>query len=263
LFKRLIVRLVFWVAAVAFCPRPAICATRVTVKARPNKITVGALFSGADVAVSGTIPAGSEAVVIVTGGLQDLPLKTKGRAFGILWMNLGNVTFHHVPTLYIVNAANTLEQSGASDSGEGQSLGVGFDSLKAQWEITPNLGDKDKDVWSREFLKLKKSEGLYAVHDGTVHYGSAENGMRSFETDIHIPARVPPGEYEVKVLALNGGQVADAATEHIEVEEVGVPAFLSSLSFKHGGLYGLLAVLVAIGAGLLMDFFFGEQQGAH
>jgi hypothetical protein len=71
------------------------------------------------------------------------------------------------------------------------------------------------------------------------------------------------GEYEVKVLALDGGQGAGAATEHIEVEEVGVPALLSSLSFKHGGLYGLLAVLVAIGAGLLMDFFFGEQQGAH
>jgi uncharacterized protein (TIGR02186 family) len=262
LSKRLIVRLVFLVVvATGFCLRPASGAAPVTINAQPNKIAVGTFFSGADVAVSGTIPADREAVVIVTGGLQDLPLKTKGRALGILWMNLGSVTFHHVPTLYIVNAAETREQSGDAASGEAQRLGIGLDSLKAQWEITPNSGDND--VLSREFLKLKKSEGLYAVHDGTVHYGSAENGMRSFETDIHIPACVPPGAYEVKVLALNGGQVADAATEHIEVEEVGVPALLSSLSFKHGGLYGLLAVLVAIGAGLLMDFFFGEQQGAH
>lgn len=262
MFKRLIARLVFLVmAAAGFCPRSASGAAPATVNAKPNKIAVGALFSGADLAVSGTIPMGSQAVVIVTGRMQDLSLKTKGRALGILWMNLGSVTFHHVPTLYIVNAAETPEQTGDSDSGEAQRLGVGLESLEAQVEITPNSGDKD--VLSREFLKLKENEGLYAIHDGTVHYGVRENGMRSFETHVHIPARVAPGQYEVKVLAFNGGHVEATATQGIEVEEVGVPAFLSSLSFKHGGLYGLLAVVVAIGAGLLMDFFFRGQQGAH
>ena len=40
------------------------------------------------------------------------------------------------------------------------------------------------------------------------------------------------------------------ASPGIKVREVGVPAFLSSLSFNHGSLYGVLAVLIAIGAGL-------------
>jgi hypothetical protein len=263
LFKRLILDLVFLVAAIAFSPQAAICAAPVTVNTRPNKIMVGALFSGADVAVSGTIPAGSEAVVIVTGRQQDLPLKTKGRALGFLWMNLGSVAFHHVPTMYIVNTPKTLEPSGDAGSGEGPGLDVGFESLKAQAEITPTPDPDDKARLLQEFLKLKEGEGLYALNGGTVQYGVTKDGMRSFETDIHIPARVAPGEYEVKVEALNGGRVADAATQHIEVEEVGVPALLSSLCFKHGGLYGLLAVLVAIGAGLLMDFFFSGQRGAH
>jgi uncharacterized protein (TIGR02186 family) len=263
LFKRIIFDLGFLVAGMMFFPQPAICAVPVTVNARPNKIMVGALFSGADVAVSGTIPAGSEAVVIVTGQQQDLPLKTKGRALGFLWMNLGSVTFHHVPTLYIVNTPKSLEASRDAGSGEGLGLDVGFESLKAQAEITPTPDPDDKALLLQEFLKLKEGQGLYTVNSGTVHYSVTKDGMRSFETDIHIPARVAPGEYEVKVEAFNGGHVVDAATQDIEVEEVGVPALLSSLSFKHGGIYGLLAVVVAIGAGLLMDFFFGGQKGAH
>jgi uncharacterized protein (TIGR02186 family) len=263
LFKRLIFDLGFLVAVMTFFPQPAFCAVPVTVNARPNKIMIGVLFSGADVTVSGTIPAGSEAVVVVTGQQQDLPLKKKGRVLGFLWMNLGSQTFHHVPTVYIVNTPKSLEPSGDAGSGEGQGMDVGFESLKAQAEITPTPDPGDKALLLQEFLKLKEGEGLYGVNNGTVHYGETKDGMRSFETDIHIPARVAPGEYKVKVEAFNGGHVVDASTQHIEVEEVGVPALLSSLSFKHGGVYGLLAVVVAIGAGLLMDFFFRGQRGAH
>ena len=245
-----------------FFHKPGICAEPVSVNARPNKVTVGALFNGASVTVSGMIPARSEAVVTVTGRQQDLPLKTKGRALGFLWMNLGSVNFHHVPSLYVVNTPQCFEPSENVGSGEG--AGVGFALLKAQAEITPTPEDPgDKALLFQEFLKLKEGEGLYAVNSGTVHYGETKDGMRRFETDVHIPARVAPGEYEVKVEAFNKGHVTDAATQHIEVEEVGAPALLSSLSFKHGGVYGLLAVLVAIGAGLLMDFFFSGQGGAH
>ena len=87
--------------------------------------------------------------------------------------------------------------------------------------------------------------------------------MTSFESDVDIPSRVHTGEYEVRVLAIQDGHIKADAAEYIKVEEVGVPALLSSLAFQHGGLYGVLAVLIAIVGGLLMDFFFGEQKGAH
>jgi len=263
LFKRHTFDLVFLVAAMFFFHKPGVCPASVTVNAQPNKIAVGALFNGASVTVSGMIPAGSEAVVTVTGRQEDLHLKTKGRALGLLWMNLGSVAFHHVPTLYIVNTPKSLEPSGDAGSGEGLGPGVGFELLKAQAEITPTPDPGDKAFLLQEFLKLKEGEGLYAVNGGTVRYGVTKDGMRSFDTDVRIPARVAPGEYEVKVEAFKGGHVAGTAIQHIEVEVVGAPALLSSLAFKHGGLYGLLAVLVAIGAGLLMDFFFSGEQGAH
>jgi uncharacterized protein (TIGR02186 family) len=222
---------------------------------------IGATFSGARVSVSGAIPAGSEVMVMVTGRREDLILKKKGRALGILWMNLGNVTFHHVPTLYLLHVSKVIKEFARSNPVQWQQLGVDLDSLKAQIEVTANTADKD--TLRQNFLKMKEDEGLYAMRDMAIRYGMTENRMRSFETDIFIPSRVPPGDYSVKVLALKEGRIIAVAKKNINVKEVGVPAFLYSFSLKHGSLYGILAVLMAIGAGLLMDFLFGEQKGAH
>ncbi len=84
-----------------------------------------------------------------------------------------------------------------------------------------------------------------------------------FNTEISIPPRVPPGNYQVKAMAVKDGAVIAAAVQPIGVKTVGFPAFLSSLSFNYGTLYGLLAVVIAIGAGLLMDVLFGGGKGAH
>lgn len=227
----------------------------------PSEVAIGALFSGVQISVSGIIPADSEVLILTTGGKEDLTLRTKGRAFRVLWMNLGSVTFHNAPSLYLLHASKGIENFAASNPVQWQKLGFGLESLKDQVKITPNTADQE--ALYREFLKMKEGEGLYAVRYEGIRYGKTEDGMRSFEADILIPARVHPGEYEIRVLALKGGSSVAAATKGIKVREVGVPAFLSSLSFNHGSLYGVLAVLIAIGAGLLMDFFFGDHKGPH
>jgi uncharacterized protein (TIGR02186 family) len=188
-------------------------------------------------------------------------LKKKGRALGVLWMNLGSVSFHEVPTLYLLYVSEAIGAFARSNPVKWQALGIGLESLKGQIEIKPDHGDKDELY--KELLKLKEGEALYAMRETAMRYGKSDNGMRSFATEIFIPARVPPGVYQVKASAVNDGHIVAVATSEIRVNEVGVPALLASLSLNHGGLYGLLAVLIAIAAGLLMDFLFGENKGSH
>ncbi|NCO61661.1 hypothetical protein GW860_08655 [bacterium] len=233
----------------------------VTVNTDPDVVKIGTLFNGTQISVSGTIPEDSEVIVQLTGKREDLELKQKGRILGVLWMNLGSVTFRQVPTLYMLYYPEAVGKFARSNPVKWQQLGIGLESLKEQIEITPDKGDKDK--LGGEFLKLREGEELYAMREAPVIYGKNGNGMRSFATEVFIPARVPSGTYQVKVLAVNNGNIAGAATREIRVEKVGATALLSSLSFNHGGLYGLLAVLIAIAAGLLMDFLFGENKGAH
>lgn len=233
----------------------------VSLISEPDDITIGALFSGAQVSVSGTVPAESEVMVQVTGKREDLLLKTKGRALGVLWMNLGSVTLHQVPALYLVYVSEAIAAYARSNPVKWQELGIDIKSITSQIEITSDRGDED--ALRKEFLKLKEGEGLYATALSPMHYGKREDGVRSFATEIFIPACVPPGLYQVKALAVNDGHIVGEATGKIQIEQVGVPALLSSLSLDHGGLYGLLAVLIAIGAGLLMDFLFGDHRGSH
>jgi uncharacterized protein (TIGR02186 family) len=261
LLKKRFIRLILMVAAMVSCPGAAHSQEPVTLISEPDEISIGALFSGTQVSVSGTVPAASEVMVQVTGRRVDLMLKKKGRALGVLWMNLGSVSFEQVPTLYLLYVSEGIGTFARSNPDKWQELGIGLESLKNQIRVKSDRGDKDE--LSSEFLKLKKGEALYAMRETPIRYGKPENGIRSFATEIFIPARVAPGAYQVKALALNGGQIVGTATGQIRVDEVGVPAFLSSLSFNHGGLYGLLAVLIAIGAGLLMDFLFGENKGSH
>ena len=252
---------IFAVVLMGFCPGAARGAGPFTLKPDPDEIRIGALFNGAQVSVSGTIPSESEVVLQVTGKREDLSLKTKGRALGVLWMNLGNVTFQHVPSLYLLYFSEAIGAFARSNPAKWQEMGIGFESLKGQIGITSDGGDKDELY--REFLKLKEGEALYAMRDTPIRYGESDGGMKSFATEIPIPARVPPGVYQVKALAVNDGHIVATTTSEIRVNEVGAPALLSTLSMNHGILYGLLAVLIAIGAGLVMDFLFGESKGAH
>jgi uncharacterized protein (TIGR02186 family) len=261
LLKKRLLWLILMVVAMISWPGAARSSDPVSLISEPDDIRIGALFSGAQVSVSGTIPAESEVMVQVTGKREDLLLKTKGRALGVLWMNLGSVTLHQVPALYLVYVSEAIGAFARSNPVKWQELGIGLESLTGQIEITSDRGDKD--ALRKEFLKLKQGERLYAMKVTSMRYGKREDGVRSFATEIFIPARVSPGIYQVRAVAVNDGHIVGAATGKIRVQEVGVPALLSSIAFNHGGLYGLLAVLIAIGAGLLMDFLFGDHQGSH
>jgi hypothetical protein len=57
--------------------------------------------------------------------------------------------------------------------------------------------------------------------------------------------------------------VAARTTTELQVKQVGLPAFISKLAFERGALYGLLATIIAIAAGLLMGVIFKGEKGAH
>jgi len=67
--------------------------------------------------------------------------------------------------------------------------------------------------------------------------------------------------YQVKVLEIHDGVIVDSSKNRLEVKEEGIPLMLSELAFNHSLLYGFLAVLIAVAAGLIMDFFFGTGKG--
>ena len=70
-------------------------------KISPATVQIGTFFNGQTVTVSGTIPAGAQAVLEVMGTSAEEHLMRKGRRGG-LWMNVGEIKVQDAPSLYLV-----------------------------------------------------------------------------------------------------------------------------------------------------------------
>lgn len=233
------------------------------IKARliPEAVDIGTFFNGTKVYVSGDVSRDSEVVVRLSGMRQDVALKKKGKVLGLLWMNLGSVTIHDVPSMYLVSISKDLGAIAKKQPNKWEELGFGFAALEK--EINTSSPPAEREAIFKEFLKLKKSEGLYAIETGSISYTEENSGGKSFEAALEIPPRLTPGKYLVETFAVKDGSVTASTTAELQVKQVGFPAFVSSLAFKHGALYGLLATIIAIVAGLLMGVIFKGEKGAH
>lgn len=242
---------------------PLLANSMVSTKKEPYQLAIGTFFNGTHLTVSGDIGVENDVAVIIQGKQKDLTLKKKGKALGLLWMNMGDVHFKNVPDIYILYSSKKNAESGDVESKAWDRLGIGFDALKREMEIEGPSAEKDK--LADEFLKLKQSHGLYASHFGEISSEQKNENEKSFVVNVWIPPRIPTGVYQVKILEIHDGVIVDNLKSRLEVKQEGVPLMLSKLAFGHSLLYGFLAVFIAVAAGLVMDFFFGtgKDGGAH
>ncbi|MBW2108309.1 MAG: TIGR02186 family protein [Deltaproteobacteria bacterium] len=227
----------------------------------PSEVRMGLSYNGVEVSISGEIPSGSEVLVRIMGKPEHQRLKKKGRALGLLWMNMGAVSIDNVPNVFLLYPSAALADFARSQPGQWRRLGLGFEALKNRVEILPST--EDKDTLFGEFVKLKEDAALYGTIQDAIHYKEKGGGEKSFTCVAPLPSNLPQDEFSIDVVAVKDGAIVARGTAPIRAVETGVTARLSSLAFNHGILYGVLAVLVAILAGLLTGVIFKGGKGAH
>ena len=236
-------------------PGAAAAASPMTLAVTPAQLDMGARFDGTQLTVSGSVPEGSELVLRFTGAPAELHMREKGKVFGLLWMNKEIVTFSNVPRVCLVETSKTFNELGPAAEP------FGLDKLREALALEENTGSRDFDARS-ELLRLKKREGLCNETVGGIQFGAAKDGMQSFTAQLRVPSSLAPGNYQVEAVALKEGSVVGQASEPVPAKLVGLPAWLNSLAYKHGTLYGVLATVIAILGGLLIGVFF-QSKGAH
>ncbi|WP_207261413.1 TIGR02186 family protein [Desulfovibrio sp. Huiquan2017] len=232
--------------AVLILSAPAHAAAAVKMTLRPNLVAIGTGYDGTKVTITGRIPQGTSAVIRLLGEPRDKTFKKKGKALGLLWMNLGAVEVKGVPDVFLMGT------DGMSDM-DWEHSDLAFRSVK---------GDTEDWLYD-EFIKLMEQDGFYAVENGVIQYTGKEDGVRSFRAELAVPSAMHQGVYRVEVLAVKDGKIVDMAAEELHAKLVGLPAFLAKLAFDHSLLYGVAAVIIAILAGLFMSMVFKERGGAH
>lgn len=219
----------------------------------PTEIGVDLFYDGAAVHVEGVIPAGYDAAILCRGEEGPVELKRKGKFAGILWMNVAEVVLENVPSLYLLRTSRALAELAPPPVLE--ELGVGYAALEPKALRSPGRTAQHGDF--REFVKLKESEKLYSYEEGGAKVEPGPNQSMRVSADCSLPAKARWGEYEVHLFGFKAGRGKLLRTERLRLGPVGVTARVSTLAERHGLLYGILAVLFALGVGLLTGLAFG------
>lgn len=236
-------------AAITLVPTVA-AASSARIRLFPDRVDIGAFFQGVEITLHGEIPPGCEAVMEIQGAAAREELLRKGRRGG-LWMTVGEIRVENAPNLYLVlSSAPNVPQL------DGQETPWGFSALRSRVKFQGALNDQEKDRFFQEFLELKKSEELYDTLPGALKTSNSPADRLTLAGTFLLPAKVPPGNYRVRLSVVKDGRVLEQKNEELEVKMVGFPALLAALAYEHGSFYGVVAVVIAIVAGFIMGFLF-------
>lgn len=209
------------------------------------EITTG--FAGTDVMLFGAVEGGSDILVVVRGPEGPVTLRRKGQV-AVIWMNVASMTFDQVPSFYAYAASRPVEEM----LGEAllRRLEIGIDNI----EVNPRgiASQNIMEEWRNALMRRMVEQELYTLDAGDV----TVRADQLFRTRIIFPSTVPTGVYRATVYQIRDGQVIKAQTTPLRVRKAGIEAQLFNFAHEQAGLYGLVAVVLALGAGWLSHMAF-------
>ncbi|MCE2440728.1 MAG: TIGR02186 family protein [Candidatus Latescibacteria bacterium] len=226
------------------------CAAEPSLQLFPSRVEVDLFFSGARLVATGTVPKDCQVVLKLEGERRAAEYRRKDRR-GPLWVSTGRVVFDALPGLYMVAAssdsADLLRQL--------EVVGEGFGALRRGVTIQQSPPGDDGFVFE-EFLRLEIQRGFYAVRPASVALSDRDGEFAGFRAEFRVPPAVRPETYRATLYCFNKHRLISETEQSVSVEKTGLVRVLSSVAFQHGGLYGIVSVLVALVAGLVVGMIF-------
>ena len=233
---------------------------KLTAKANHDHIKIDFFYHGSSVSVRGISDPATDLIVKITSPEADQALRKKGKVAGLLWMNVGSVTFKHIPSLYFLNSTKKIEDILSKE--EMDKHGIGYQALALHTEMHPVADENEKAKWFGEFVKYKENSHLYSSVPGNVSV-TEKDGKQDYYVLMDWPYQAHPGDYLVTVYAVKDNKVVEKAETKVLVEQVGIVKTLSAMAKNNGALYGIISIVAALGAGFGVGLIFRKGGGAH
>ena len=233
-----------------------VLATQQDLQVEPQRLRITESFHGGRVTVSAEIPRGAQAVIELKGQPHEADLVRKARRWG-LWMSVGEIRVENAPSLYFVMTSDPkiLSKEDPEDR-------WGYGALQEEVKFSGAIPKGGNAFLFEQFLKLKESQGLYGVYPGALKVVGTHDKLVRVEGHLTVPGSIKPGKYQVTLCVLKNGKIIERRAIDLPVRMRRVAAFLASLAYRHGTLYGFLAVFIAMVMGFLMGCLFKGKR-AH
>ena len=212
-----------------------------TIDTAERKINITTGFDGAEISVYGVTDMPGDIAVVVKGPEKTMIVRHKQPVFGT-WINIGSVEFRRVPGFYdyaLSRFEKDLNQEGLLDFHK-----IGFSGLDfyPENERKPEVAQRYRDA----LLRNKQTEGLFPLDAKTIEFLNDH----FFRANFILPANVPSGIYTIEVYFMKEGKLLEMDSKELRVGQVGFNARIYSFAHDKGLFYGLLAVFIAVFAGV-------------
>ena len=239
---------------------PALAAgTEMVTDYSQDNIKVDVRFHGERIYFFGTVPDPKADVVVKLVPVHSNPIKLtrKGKVV-LFWMGVKQYEIQRLPYLFKVHSSRPLKD--ILNPEETAKHRLDYRTLKDDMELKLVKGEEapdDREVMFNGFVDLKEELNLYRVAENRIRIRKG----RLFEHYFSFPDKAKEGTYLVETYAVKDGRVIATSSDKITVEKVGIAAWLYRTSQENGLLYGIIAVIVALAAGLLTGMVF--KGGGH
>ncbi len=234
---------------------------KVATSASKNLIEIGLSYQGDQIYFFGVSPVKDCDLIIrlTAEKSEEVKLSVKGRV-GPFWMTVKQYQVSHAPFIYKIHSTKPVEQIVSPETA--QELGLGYGAVQKQMKLHLIRGEAsaaDADRVFKGLVKIKEEANLYNIVADPQRLEVAEG--RLFKHYFRFPPAATEGRYVVESFAFLNGQQVGYGRDVIQIKKVGLESWLTSVSQNQPALFGLMAVFIALAAGLLVGMIF--KKGGH
>jgi uncharacterized protein (TIGR02186 family) len=214
-----------------------------------REISIQSNFTGIEILIYGSVDFSQtkapdqgvyDVIIVIRAPSHPLVARHKERVAGI-WVNTPGKVFPSVPGFYA--ALSTRPIRAITSDATLKQLGIGLANVDFGRDSS---GDPEEETYRSAVIRLKERKKLFQEDDD----GVAFIGRSLFRATVSLPVNVPIGRYTADVYLFRDGQLVSKNQSTLEVNKAGFEQMVYWLAFRHPLIYGVLAVLVAVLAGL-------------
>ena len=220
-----------------------------------HEVQVRQGFRGTELLLFGAIltPDGTRAgqdydiVVVLKGPTRSIVLREKSRIAGI-WVNADSAEFRSAPTFFAVASSKPIASIVDDKTAAIYELGLPWLQLSPIGSYNP----KEQARMSAGLVDLLSREGLYQQD----FRGVSISQQVLYQARISLPSSVQTGTYTAETFAINHGRVVASAISRVVVKKQGFERLVAQFAEQNGFFYGLIAVALSVGMGIVAGRLF-------
>ena len=223
-----------------------------------REISIQANFTGIEILIYGSIDFSQtkapdtgvyDVVIVIRAPSHPVVARRKERVAGI-WVNGAGEVYPSVPGFYAVLSTRPFRAITSDETLK--TLGIGLSNLDLG---RVSKDDPDEETVRSAVIRLNENQRLFQEHDDAVAFV----GRSLFRATVTLPVNVPIGRYTADIYLFRDGKVISKNQSTLDVNKAGFERTIYTLAFRHPFIYGLLAVLVAVLAGLAGWYAFRRE----